>query len=239
VADDPSSVADALTSAIGVNLADRHGDPERIADNVLASLRAAGYEVVPAGTTNRLAAAETALAIAPGVMTERDELRAHLSEAERQAEAAEAAWDTCTAGWAATEARLSALTDENERLRKALDAIATADYGSTECGQPCRRKAAAAVQPPDSTPPPTLDCCCHRGAARGDEYPEDPCRDCPVHLDTTSEHQCRRHSTLPPSVCPKCGSDKRSRRNVGCRELRYETPDPWHAATVNDELTRD
>lgn len=38
------------------------------------------------------------------------------------------------------------------------------------------------------------DCCCHRGAARGDEYPEAPCRMCPVHFDPESDHTCRRHT---------------------------------------------
>jgi hypothetical protein len=40
--------------------------------------------------------------------------------------------------------------------------------------------------------------------------------------------EARGEQPAPPTTCPKCGSDKRSRRNVGCRELRDETPDSWH-----------
>ena len=136
--DDPNSIADALAphpvDVIGnaVPYTGPYQSPDEDARNILNALTAAGYEVVPAGTADRLAVAEAA----------------HLATYETVSRRADAA-----------EARLSALTDAIDP--KFLHCWTPTTYDGAGDGTPFEGDCgdcpgctlidalAAAVQPPD------------------------------------------------------------------------------------------
>jgi hypothetical protein len=129
VTDDPNSVADALAphpvDVIGnaVPYTGPYQSPDEDARNILNALTAAGYEVVPAGTADRLAVAEAA----------------HLATYETVSRRADAA-----------EARLAALLDAIGDPDELADLTTLHPaWAHVEL----LRRIAAAVQPPDTNQP--------------------------------------------------------------------------------------
>jgi hypothetical protein len=132
VTDDPNSVADALDEA----------EATEATGIIFAALTAAGYEVVPAGTADRLAADLAHMtAKAANARSDADALADRLAAAEA---AHLATYETVSRRADAAEARLSALTD----------AIGDLSGGWTvREGEMILDRIAAAVQPPDPNQP--------------------------------------------------------------------------------------